>query len=105
VVENPGDLALDSRVEFGIKMFWAVCILPQQRHLPCHLHGLNLRHVVPPLFLSACFVFWLYSHAYAEAPCDEFTARLSNVKRSLCESANLQPSAAKSVNGRHPLDA
>ena len=44
--------------------------------------------------------FWLSSHACAASPCDEFVARLPNVKRSLCESANLQPSAARSVMGR-----
>lgn len=38
--------------------------------------------------------------AHAAAPCDEFAARLPNVKRSLCESAQLQPSAARSVKGR-----
>ena len=42
----------------------------------------------------------LSGSAYAAAPCDEFAARLPNVKRSLCESASLQPSAAKSVQGR-----
>lgn len=44
--------------------------------------------------------FWLASLAQAAAPCDEFAARLPNVKRSLCESASLQPCAAKSVQGR-----
>ncbi len=34
------------------------------------------------------------------APCDEFVAKLPNVKRALCESARLQPSTAQSVNGR-----
>ena len=51
-------------------------------------------------FSALALFFWLCSHAYAAAPCDEFAARLPNVKRSLCESANLQPSAARSVNGR-----
>ena len=32
-------------------------------------------------------------------PCDEFAARLPNVKRSLCESTRLAASGAKSVNG------
>ena len=44
--------------------------------------------------------FGLSMHAHATAPCDEFAARLPNVKRAFCESANLQPSAARSVNGR-----
>ncbi len=33
-------------------------------------------------------------------PCDEFVARLPNVKKPLCESAKLQPTTARSVNGR-----
>ena len=44
--------------------------------------------------------FCLVSPAQAAVPCDEFAARLPNVKRALCESANLQPSLAKSVNGQ-----
>ncbi len=45
-------------------------------------------------------LFCLSGHVNAAAPCDEFVARLPNVKRTLCESANLQPSAARSVAGR-----
>ena len=37
---------------------------------------------------------------YGAAPCDEFTVGLPNVKRALCESAALQPTAARSVKGR-----
>ena len=44
--------------------------------------------------------FYLFSLAQAAAPCDEFVARLPNVKRAFCESANLKPSLAKSVNGQ-----
>ena len=56
-------------------------------------------------YLSACLsllgvFFWLPGQANAAAPCDEFAARLPNVKRSFCESANLQPSAARSAMGR-----
>ena len=40
------------------------------------------------------------SPAHASEPCDEFVARLPNVKRTLCEAAKLQPSAARSVAGR-----
>ncbi len=36
----------------------------------------------------------------AAAPCVDFAARLPNVKRELCESARLQPTAARSVQGR-----
>lgn len=39
-------------------------------------------------------------HAHAGSPCDEFADRLPNVKRSLCASAGLQPSTARSVMGR-----
>lgn len=45
-------------------------------------------------------LFWLSSAVHCAAPCEEFAARLPNVKRAFCESANLQPSAARSVNGR-----
>lgn len=38
--------------------------------------------------------------AYCAAPCDEFVSKLPNVKRALCESAALQPTAARSVKGR-----
>lgn len=52
-------------------------------------------------YLSAfSLFFWLSGHVNAAAPCDEFAARLPNVKRSWCESASLQPSAARSVMGR-----
>ncbi len=40
------------------------------------------------------------SAALAAAPCDEFAERLPNIKRAFCESANLQPSPAKSVKGQ-----
>ena len=38
--------------------------------------------------------------ALAAGPCDEFSSRLPNVKRPLCESAGLQASTARSVQGR-----
>ena len=46
------------------------------------------------------WLFCLSGVTNAAAPCDEFAARLPNVKRSFCESAQLQPSAARSVKGR-----
>jgi len=53
------------------------------------------------IYLSAfALFFWFSSHSNAAAPCDEFAARLPNVKRTFCESANLQPSSARSVKGR-----
>ena len=52
-------------------------------------------------YLSVLGLFFLLSgHVNAAVPCDEFAARLPNVKRSMCESAGLQPSAARSVMGR-----
>ncbi len=52
-------------------------------------------------YLSALgLLFCLSGHVNAATPCDEFVARLPNVKRTLCESANLQPSGARSVAGR-----
>lgn len=38
--------------------------------------------------------------ALAAGPCEEFAARLPNVKRAVCESAHLEPSGARSVQGR-----
>lgn len=45
-------------------------------------------------------VFSACTQAHAAAPCDEFVSRLPNVKRALCDAANLQPSTARSVEGR-----
>ena len=55
-----------------------------------------LRGLASPLLAMVCIA----SSAHAAAPCDEFVARLPNVQRSLCESAKLQASSAKSVSGR-----
>ena len=38
--------------------------------------------------------------AHAAAPCDEFVRKLPNVKRSLCEAAKLEATAARSVKGQ-----
>jgi hypothetical protein len=38
--------------------------------------------------------------ADAASPCDEFVARLPNVRPALCDAANLQASTARSVRGR-----
>ena len=52
-------------------------------------------------YLLVCgWLFCLSGVTNAAAPCDEFAVRLPNVKRSFCESAQLQPSAARSVKGR-----
>ena len=53
-----------------------------------------------------CCLFFLFAmaltlgKAHAEGPCDDFVARLPNVKRPLCDSARLVPSGARSVDGR-----
>ena len=49
--------------------------------------------------VSVCAYALVSSAAQAAAPCDEFAARLPNMKRAFCESANLQPSPVKSVKG------
>jgi protein MpaA len=38
--------------------------------------------------------------AQAATPCAEFSAKLPNVKRELCDAAQLQPAGARSVNGQ-----
>src|SRR5688572_26935376 len=39
-------------------------------------------------------------HAQAASPCAEYAAKLPNVKRELCDAAQLQPAGARSVNGQ-----
>jgi protein MpaA len=56
---------------------------------------------LPLLLLPALFALSLHAEpAHASQPCDEFVARLPNVKTALCEAARLQPTGARSVNGR-----
>lgn len=50
-----------------------------------------------PFVLATLF---MAAQAWSAPPCDEFVARLPNVKTALCESAGLKPSGARSVNGR-----
>jgi murein peptide amidase A len=50
-----------------------------------------------PTFYAALL---LASNAWAARVCDEFYARLPNVKWALCESAQLQDTAGRSVQGR-----
>ena len=45
-------------------------------------------------------MFFLVSPAHAVSPCVEFVARLPNVKRELCEAAQLRASSARSVKGQ-----
>jgi len=52
------------------------------------------------LLIAIAIAFLGVGTSHSAAPCDEFVAKLPNIKRALCESANLQPSTAKSVQGR-----
>jgi hypothetical protein len=54
---------------------------------------------LPPLLTLAATVV-IASSALAAGLCDDFYARLPNVKRSLCDDAKLQPNLARSVKGR-----
>lgn len=55
----------------------------------------------PALLLSALLALLLHAGSvHASPPCDEFVARLPNVKTALCEGARLQATSARSVNGR-----
>jgi hypothetical protein len=52
-------------------------------------------------FKSTLFAMLLIAFdAQSATPCADFAARLPNVKRELCEAAQLQPTAARSVKGR-----
>ncbi len=52
-----------------------------------------------PSFLAAA-AFWGVASAHAATPCAEFSTRLPNVSRALCDAAQLQDSGVRSVNGR-----
>ncbi len=45
-------------------------------------------------------IFSIADGAQSAVPCADFSAKLPNVKRELCEAAQLQPTAARSVKGR-----
>jgi murein peptide amidase A len=49
------------------------------------------------VYLATAFIA---ATAHAASPCAEFSARLPNVKMAVCEAAQLQPSAGKSVKGQ-----
>ena len=51
-------------------------------------------------YLLATAALCFAANAGAAAVCDDFYARLPNVKRALCEDAKLQPTLARSVKGR-----
>lgn len=54
------------------------------------------------IFCSAGLIALVLASAQAQAagPCEEFARKLPNVKRSMCESARLEASAARSVKGQ-----
>ncbi|WP_411882978.1 M14 family zinc carboxypeptidase [Polaromonas sp. YR568] len=60
------------------------------------LAGMTFRRFA--LCLSATYL--IASGAQAASPCVEFSAKLPNVKRELCDAAQLQPSGGRSVNGQ-----
>lgn len=56
-----------------------------------------------PFFRFASWFFAIYLiavNAYSNSPCAEYSAKLPNVKRDLCEAAQLQPAGPRSVNGQ-----
>ena len=68
-------------------------------------------HFLPSLAAIFAMVV-IAGSAFATGPCDDFYARLPNVRRPLCDEAKLQGNAARSVKGRpiytrdiRPVDA
>lgn len=57
-----------------------------------------MKWFLPSVFAVAAFGG--VASAQAEAPCAEFSARLPNVSRALCDAAQLHDSGVRSVNGR-----
>ena len=55
---------------------------------------------MPRFLFLFCTTFLIAQGARSATPCADFSARLPNVKRELCEAAQLQPTAARSVQGR-----
>jgi protein MpaA len=56
-----------------------------------------------PIAASAAVLvaaFFMAAHASAAGPCDDFVRKLPNVKRSLCDAAQLAATAARSVQGQ-----
>ncbi len=65
--------------------------------------GLPVKLDAMPSFRSiACFfaIYLIAVGARADSPCADYSSKLPNVKRELCEAAQLQPSGTHSVNGR-----
>ena len=55
---------------------------------------------VRPFTLCLFASYFIAISAHAASPCTEYAAKLPNVKRELCDAAQLQPSGARSVNGQ-----
>jgi murein peptide amidase A len=55
---------------------------------------------VRPFILCLFASYFIAISAHAASPCAEYAAKLPNVKRELCDAAQLQPSGARSVNGQ-----
>jgi murein peptide amidase A len=53
-----------------------------------------------PLALRLFATYFIAISAQAASPCTEYAAKLPNVKRELCDAAQLQPSGARSVKGQ-----
>jgi protein MpaA len=45
-------------------------------------------------------IYLIATCSYAASPCVEYAAKLPNIKRDLCEAAQLQPAGPRSVNGQ-----
>ena len=85
---------------FCIEVCKAMSILPQRLKTPRAGRGLNWRMRFRFFLAATTAVSLAIAASCSAAPCDEFVARLPNVNRALCRAANLQPSAARSVQGR-----
>ena len=55
---------------------------------------------VLPLFLTLLGFLATHAHAAPANPCEALVARLPNLKRPLCDAAELKPTAGRSVQGR-----
>ena len=68
-----------------------------------NLHAQELKFAPMPVcrFMITLFaIFFIAKSTLAASACTDFSAKLPNVTRELCEAAQLQPTAARSVQGR-----
>lgn len=63
---------------------------------PVKLAGMPFHRFALCLFAT----YFIANGARADSPCADYAAKLPNVKRELCEAAQLQPTGARSVNGQ-----